>query len=431
MLKAGFAKLDITPPLGTPLDGYFYGRQADGILDVLELNTVAVSNGTDTVLLMAIDFIGITMRILNELRQQINDRTGVPADNILIASLHQHTSCGIGKSDSNAITDRNYLDVLQRKFCDAAQLAIADLQEAQLSVAAEDVAEPIAFVRRYFTADGSVATNPSSKLTLTGRCAEADNTVRLVRFARKNVKDIAIVNFSTHPDVIGGTKFSADWPGFTRRFVEADNPDVSCLFFTGCQGDSNHVDFFKPKAERIKGSGYEHSRYMGRTVADAVKKCWNSTKPISGDRIYGGISVVYNRTNTEGMERYDEMKAWYDDYEAGKLDPKPHITELAYACRIIALRTAPIFLPIPVTVLCFGDVAFVGFGGEAFTAYGQLIRDLVPERFVVCAVCANGYEGYLPTEEAFRQGGYEVNDVLFTPSLEQELVAAAKELFKN
>ena len=431
MLKAGFARLDITPPLGTPLDGYFYGRQADGILDVLELNTVAVSNGTDTVLLMAIDFIGITMRILNELRQQINDRTGVPADNILIASLHQHTSCGIGKSDSNAITDRNYLDVLQRKFCDAAQLAIADLQEAQLSVAAEDVAEPIAFVRRYFTADGSVATNPSSKLTLTGRCAEADNTVRLVRFARKNAKDIAIVNFSTHPDVIGGTKFSADWPGFTRRFVEADNPDVSCLFFTGCQGDSNHVDFFKPKTERIKGSGYEHSRYMGRTVADAVKKCWNRTKPISGDRIYGGISVVYNRTNTEGMERYDEMKAWYADYEAGKLDPKPHITELAYACRIIALRTAPIFLPIPVTVLCFGDVAFVGFGGEAFTAYGQLIRDLVPESFVVCAVCANGYEGYLPTEEAFRQGGYEVNDVLFTPSLEQELVAAAKELFKN
>ena len=431
MLKAGFARLDITPPLGTPLDGYFYGRQADGILDVLELNTVAVSNGTDTVLLMAIDFIGITMRILNELRQQINDRTGVPADNILIASLHQHTSCGIGKSDSNAITDRNYLDVLQRKFCDAAQLAIADLQEAQLSVAAEDVAEPIAFVRRYFTADGSVATNPSSKLTLTGRCAEADNTVRLVRFARENAKDIAIVNFSTHPDVIGGTKFSADWPGFTRRFVEADNPDVSCLFFTGCQGDSNHVDFFKPKTERIKGSGYEHSRYMGRTVADAVKKCWNRTKPISGDRIYGGISVVYNRTNTEGMERYDEMKAWYADYEAGKLDPKPHITELAYACRIIALRTAPIFLPIPVTVLCFGDVAFVGFGGEAFTAYGQLIRDLVPESFVVCAVCANGYEGYLPTEEAFRQGGYEVNDVLFTPSLEQELVAAAKELFKN
>ena len=76
-------------------------------------------------------------------------------------------------------------------------------------------------------------------------------------------------------------------------------------------------------------------------------------------------------------------------------------------------------------------MAFVGFGGEAFTAYGQLIRDLVPESFVVCAVCANGYEGYLPTEEAFRQGGYEVNDVLFTPSLEQELVAAAKALFKN
>jgi hypothetical protein len=428
MLKAGFARLDITPPLGTPLDGYFYGRQADGILDVLELNTVAVSNGTDTVLLMAIDSIGITMRILNELRQQINDRTGVPADNILIASLHQHTSCGIGKSDSNAITDRNYLDVLQRKFCDAAQLAIADLQEAQLSVAAEDVAEPIAFVRRYFTADGSVATNPSSKLTLTGRCAEADNTVRLVRFARENAKDIAIVNFSTHPDVIGGTKFSADWPGFTRLFVEADNPDVSCLFFTGCQGDSNHYDYFKPKDQRLKGERYEHSRYMGRTVADAVVKVWNNTRPVEGDAIIGGYTEVFNRVNTEGIEKYDEYRAWYDDYEAGKLDPVPNITELAYACRIISLRTTPMFLPVPVTVIRIGGVAFVGLGGEAFTAYGQRMRDIAPDKFVVCAVCANGYQEYLPTEEAFQQGGYEAGGSLYTPSLEQELVDAAKKL---
>lgn len=429
MLKAGFARLDVTPPLGAELSGYFYVRHAKGVLDPLELNAVAVSNGTDTVILMAIDFIGIRLNYMNELKAIITERTGVPGDHVMLAALHQHTSCCIADGRETNLTDKTYLDVLFRKFGDAAQMAIDDLKEATVSVAAQDVAEPIAFVRRYFTADGGVATNPSSKLTLTGRCDEADNTMRLVRFHREGAKDIAILNFSTHPDVIGGEYMSADWPGFTRRFVEKDIPDVSCLFFTGCQGDSNHYDFFKPKDQRLKGkTGYEHSRYMGRTVADAVVKAWNNTTEVSGDEISGQFAVVYNRTNTVDIEKYDEYKAWYADYEAGKLDPKPHITELAYATRIINLRTSPIFRPVPLTVIRFGDVVLTGFGGEAFTAYGQMTRDLAPGKFVVCAVCANGYEGYLPTEKAFQQGGYESKSSLFTPTLESEIRASLKQM---
>ena len=428
MLKAGFARVDVTPPLGAELSGYFYIRHAKGVLDPLELNAVAVSNGTDTVILMAIDFIGIRMNYMDQLRDLIAQRTGVPKNNILIAALHQHTSCCLADGRETNLTDKTFLDVLFRKFGDAAQMAIDDLKEAAVSVAAQEVAEPIAFVRRYFTADGGVATNPSSKQTLTGRCDEADNTMRLVRFHREGAKDIAILNFSTHPDVIGGDFMSADWPGFTRRFVEKDIPDVSCLFFTGCQGDSNHVDFFKPKDQRLKGERYEHSRYMGRTVADAVVKAWDHTEPVSGDAISGQITVVYNRTNTVDIEKYDEYKAWYEDYEAGKLEPKPHITELAYATRIINLRTSPIFRPVPLTAIAVGGVLFFGFGGEAFTAYGQAIRDLAPDKFVVCSVCTNGYEGYFPTEKAFAQGGYESKSSLFTPTLEKEILSAAKQM---
>ena len=428
MLKAGFARVDVTPPLGAELSGYFYVRYAKGVLDPLELNAVAVSNGTDTVILMAIDFIGIRMNYMDQLRDLIAQRTGVPKSNILIAALHQHTSCCLADGRETNLTDKTFLDVLFRKFGDAAQMAVDDLKDATVSVAAQEVAEPIAFVRRYFTADGGVATNPSSKLTLTGRCDEADNTMRLVRFHREGAKDIAILNFSTHPDVIGGDYMSADWPGFTRRFVEKDIPDVSCLFFTGCQGDSNHIDFFKPKDQRMKGERYEHSRYMGRTVADAVVKAWDHTEPVSGDAISGQVTVVYNRTNTHDIEKYDEYKAWYEDYEAGKLDPKPHITELAYATRIINLRTSPIFRPVPLTAIAVGDVLFFGFGGEAFTAYGQAIRDLAPGKFVVCSVCTNGYEGYFPTEKAFAQGGYESKSSLFTPTLEKEILSAAKQM---
>ena len=434
MLKAGFARLDATPPLGTDLSGYFYRRQAKGVLDPLYINAVAIENGDEKIVLMAIDYIGIKLDCNVTIRKMIEERTGVPSDHIMIAALHQHTSPRVtSKTELTSLRDENFKNVLFRKFVDAAVMAIDDLKDAVMSTAAREVDEPIAFVRRYFTKEDGVQTNPSTtKYTLTGRCAEADNTMRHVRFAREGANDIAIINFSTHPDVVSGYYITADWPGFTRKYFEEDIGGVSSLFFTGCQGDSNHVDFFKPKEERIKnGSGYEHAKFMGRTVANAAKAVWNETTEATDAGIFAENVVLYNKTNLEGVDQYDKYKAWYADYEAKRLDYHPHITELAYASRIIRLRTAPVFHPVPLTVLGVGSVAFVGFGGEAFTAYGAAMRKLVPEKFVVCAVCANGYEGYFPNQEAFEQGGYEAKGSLFTPTLEKEIIEAADGIFKK
>lgn len=435
MLKAGFARLDVTPPLGSDLSGYFYRRLAKGVRDPLYLNAVAIGVGEEKLILMAIDYIGIKMDHHIKIRKLIAERTGVAEDHILIAALHQHTSPCIADPEgrATALRDQTFIDVLYRKFADAAVMAVDDMKDATMRTAAREVAEPIAFVRRYFAADGSVQTNPDTdKYTLTGRCAEADNTMRLIRFCREGANDIALINFSTHPDVVSGEYISADWPGFTRRYVEEAIPGVSTIFFTGCQGDSNHIDFFKPKGHRLLDGNnrYGHAQYMGRVVADAVVSSWNATREESVDGgIFAEHTVLYNKTNTEGIDEYDRWKAWQEDHAAGRLDYKPHITELAYASRIVRLRTAPLFHPVPLTVMGVGSVAFVGFGGEAFTAYGAAMRALAPDKFVVCAVCANGYEGYFPTEEAFAQGGYEAKSSLFTPTLERELVDAAREIF--
>ena len=434
MLQAGFARVDITPPFGNDLSGYYERRLADGTLDPLYLNAVALTVGEDTLLLMAADYIGITMVHSAKIREMICKRTGLPTDRIMIAALHQHTSPCLADPTKRltALRDNTFIDVVYRRFADAAVMALDDRAEASMSVAARDVSEPIAFVRRYFTKEAGVVTNPSSQFTLTGRCAEADNTVRLVRFARKDKNDIAILNFSTHPDVIGGTKWSADWPGFARRYFEEDVGDTSCLFFTGCQGDSNHNDDFKPRDKRLHGGRYDHSKYMGRMVADAAISVWNEMTPVPADGIFADHRIVYTRTNTEGIEQYDECVQWVKDYKAGKFAADTFtMAERAFCYRVAALREQPLFRAVPITVMNVGGVVFVGFGGEAFTSYGQIMRDLCPNKFVVSAVCANGYEGYLPTAEAFGQGGYEACSSFFMPSLEEEIVAAAKEMFEN
>jgi len=45
--KVGAASVDITPPLGTYIAGYFYERRAEGVIDPLLVNSVVVSDGNE------------------------------------------------------------------------------------------------------------------------------------------------------------------------------------------------------------------------------------------------------------------------------------------------------------------------------------------------------------------------------------------------
>lgn len=44
-LKMGFSRVDVTPMLGIGIEGYYQERNAKGILDNLEINTLAVTGG--------------------------------------------------------------------------------------------------------------------------------------------------------------------------------------------------------------------------------------------------------------------------------------------------------------------------------------------------------------------------------------------------
>ena len=234
MLKAGFSRVDVTPPLGSYISGYFASRFAKGILDPIELNAVACNDGEQTVLLIIADFIGVDRYYCDVIREKIAERVSVPEEHILLTSLHQHTSVHIGTRDNYTRNDVFYMESLYRKYCDVAQMAIDDMKDATLWISHGETDEPIAFIRKYLMTDGTVIGHPHGRRDeIVKRLADGDNTVRLLRFRREGAKDIALVNFCTHPDVIGGEYFSADWPGFTRRFVERDLDGVSCLLLNG------------------------------------------------------------------------------------------------------------------------------------------------------------------------------------------------------
>ena len=79
----------------------------------------------------------------------------------------------------------------------------------------------------------------------------------------------------------------------------------------------------------------------------------------------------------------------------------------------------------------YGKIAFFGLGGEPFTEYGYIAREANPDKFVLSATCANGGEGYLPSQQAFAQGGYEVISSHFTDTLEKTVMDASLEMLNK
>ena len=421
--------MDITLPLGTGLAGYFEPRPAKGVYDPLSLNAIAFSDGEESGVIITVDALGMRETFCTEIRELIAQRTGIKADHVILNALHQHTSFVLRpKGGTCALQDKDYIDLLYRKCADAAQMALADMEECTLYVSMQELANPISFIRRYRMKDGQVKTNPgSSWVDIVEPAGKSDNNVRLLRFVREGKKDIALVNFCTHPDVIGRSYISADWPGFVRRFVEQEHPDAHCLLVNGFQGDVNHFNFQLPKEKRTVGScGYEHSEYMGRQIADTVTALWDKGIARTETAVRGAQTAIYNKTRTDGAEDYEICKPIYDEFQKTfKVPENAAIKDLAYLRRVVEMRTDPIWRRVPISVLAIGDLAFVGLGGEPFSHYAEAIREGAHDKFIVSVCCANGFEGYLPTKQAFEEGGYEATASAFTPDLEEQCVDAA------
>ena len=102
--------------------------------------------------------------------------------------------------------------------------------------------------------------------------------------------------------------------------------------------------------------------------------------------------------------------------------------EYADIFRTAELYTQPLFQKVPLTVIGIGEVALVGYGGEPFTKYPADVRAKNPELFVIASCNTNGEAGYLPTKEAFAEGGYESKSSNFTAELADTLQETVNEM---
>ena len=467
-LKVGFARVDITPPLGTYMPGYYQERHAKEILDPLQINMVAFSDGKTTALVAQYDTEALSVQVADMMRDAIVKATGVARDAILLHASHTHdggylcprrgSGSGVLSDPGLASVDRVYIEMAVTRSADAAVEAIRDLKPAKLSCA-ETEAKRISFVRRYLMKDGKVRTNPgTNNPDVVKPVGNADESVRVLRIDREGGRSVCVINFQTHPDVVGGETITADWPGLTRTVFEAATfGETLCVVINGTQGDLNHCNVM-PRPGELNGlkrdfdavdRGYDHAWHMANVLAAAALSKWMKCVPLEAGEIRYATSTV--RVPAHKAKPGDAKDlAWAEDvwslHEKAKKDgvvatPKDYVTvkygwsdmelttEVARAGRILRMAKHADYHDLPITSFSIGkSVAFGGFPGEPFNDIGVAVRKDSPFRLTILSCLTNGSLGYFPFSTSFKEDGYEAATSPFGETVADDLIAGELKL---
>jgi neutral ceramidase len=431
-LSVGFSRLDVTPPLGIGIPGYFEHRVAETILDPIQVTAVAIQDAEKRqAVLLTLDVIGIDIEDADNFVKHIAAENNLDESAIFLACTHTHTGPSISLSRFKPIPAYN--EFLMYKLADATKLALADCKPATLSCGHRELKD-FTFVRRYKMRDGHVQTwakymDPE----LVAPADEADETVQLIRFSRDAAPDILLVNFQTHPDLVSGTGLSADFPKYVCETLELALPGIKCAYFNGAQGDLTPFNVWQP-AEKAMKKSIASATHVGRAIAGTALQIYGNMQPVEATKI--GFSREWIKCEMQkDNSRLEEAENIIRLSKTGEIKSLNlgHLETptLAEAYRLKRLANKPSAMDLPVSVIQAGMLAFVGLPGEPFNALGRRIKASSPfDMTFVCCV-THGGGGYFPTAEAYVEGGYEPYNSNFRAGVGEKLVEQALETLKK
>ena len=437
-LQVGFSRVNINPMMGIHLRGNGLVRPADGVLDDLEINTLAVTDGERTALLVSMDTCAMEWECAVEFKKFIKEATAVSEDAIFLHAIHTHTAPFLRKTTDDPL-EQAYFRFVCHKMADAAVLAIKDMKPAKMGWNIGTAPE-LAFVRRFRMKDGTARTNPGiNNPDVEGPIGSADHGVNVVRFDREGGLSVVLVNYGNHPDVIGGCKLSADWPGALRRETERILAGTKCIFFNGAQGEVNHINCFPKLREEERmsessfGHGYAYSQYMGRALACTVAQVYDMTRyreVSSVSFMQQMITVPTNMPTAEDMPWAYSMQALYAEkgLEALPGDEMEQNTIFYETRHMIEFEHGPETLDIQLSAVAIGPVVLMGVPGEPFVDVGRALKKTEGWDLVLPVCITNGYYDYIPTQNAFDEGGFEARTSVFKAGIAERVIDESRKI---
>jgi len=433
-LRAGVAVIDITPPIGYRMSGYFSERLSTGVSNPLHAKAIVLRQGHNSAALVFCDIIGLSLDVTSRARKQASQKTGIPPKNILLAATHSHTGplyfgalrkhfhdAAVAEHGSDPCEKVDYAGELTAKIVEVITKADAAVKPVRLEAGVAEQ-KGLSFNRRFHMKDGTVRFNPGVlNPDIVRPAGPIDPEVRivLIRDAGTGDATAALVNFALHLDTVGGTKYAADYPYYLEQSLrEKFGDDLVALFGTGTCGDINHIDV--TRKERLK------TEYIGRTLAETVAgaNLEFATEP---------SLAVKTEITSAPLQRYrPEDIAW-----ARENIKKVGTRELSFLEQVKAYKILAIEMrdgdTIPLEVQVFRlspEVAVVGLPGEVFVDLALTIKRASPFPTTLVIELCQDAPGYIPTKKAFAEGSYETVNSRIAPGGGEMMADTAIRLLK-
>ena len=383
-LRAGVAKVEITPPVGVQMWGYSNRKgPASGTLDPLYARVLVLEAGDQRLALLTVD---LGRPFGPESLDWLRKVTRNDAAYLLGAATHTHSGPVI--SDQYANGRPEWETSALEKIARAIAEARSRLAEAQLGTGYGFVL--IGHNRLRVNPDGTVTWFERNLTQIP--TVPVDGTVSVLRIDTKTGEPLAIlVNYACHPVIFGSDnlQYSADYPAVMEKTVEdAFDGKPLCFFLQGAAGDINPYFAVTPLAEDAIAMRDRAGQTLGREAVRVAKSIHTRADPHPELRFSEERVKVHLRWNPEKWR--EAMMAVFGPA----------------ALQTFPLRSGGDIELSVTTVLLNRKIAILTMPGEPFVQYQIAWRERCPVRDAFFMGYANGYDGYFPTIPSASLSGY-------------------------
>lgn len=452
MLNVGFAIKDITPEPGLTLSGFAArcNQPSEGVDDPLSVFALAIDDGTISGLLLVFDLLGLGPELLEEIQTELDCALPeLPRESRVLCCTHTHSAPATITLLGCGIPERAYWDRVIAAARDAALDACSSRRPAVMRVTSAELTG-LNYNRRRIMRDGTVVMSqyPNRPVKKVGPLL---TRMQLIRFDDEEGHGIAgIASWPTHPCTVCSQQITADYPGELRRRLAAKY-GLPFLFLTGACGNIN-----PPWQEMTRETMLRNVEAMMELADDVA---W---PPV----VVTEALVINKRTLSlkySPLPPRDELQAMYDGMvmlaetgsapaetlasmanilnvapgeEAGPMTRYMAAT-LAQWCKNVLDRVdQPETCDVALTVWKLGPLVLCFVSAEVFVEYALQLQSHFPDLDITVVSYASPNVGYLPTDEALGEGGYEVDSAYrfynhpapFAVGAEGQVVGALEEL---
>ena len=364
-LRAGAARVDITPPAGAALRLSGYANRTEGFKDIhdrLYVRAVVVDDGTTQAAIVTADLTFVRDNFWEAVSKRIASETGIPREHILLAATHTHAA--------PEPREGAFAADVERKFVQAVVEARAKLQPARMGAGTGRV--NVNVNRRAPMAGGGLwlGRNPDGP---------TDKTLAVIKFESLAGEPLAIfMNYGVHATVQGpkNLNVSGDLAGAASLYVEQTvGKGVVANWSSGAAGDQAPI--------YNRAESYDDVFLQGKLIGEEAIRVAGTLRMSQTASIRGAQKVITcpGQKVTSGGRPDRGQKTTF-----GPGDP----------------------VPIRLSLLRINDVALAGVSAEVLTMIGQRLKKESPLANTVLVANCNGSSGYLPDDASYEQLSYEI-----------------------